>query len=522
MKKTEILFGKILFLLLVGICSGNLPAAELTPQTEWDYAKARHLMVRAGFGGTPQEIEKLQKLGLQKAVDYLVDFKKLPEAGNAIDVKNDKDRAIEILTKLSKESGNDSYLEVIKNPRELRKLGEIERKKFSRQMRRMDSRQMAQIQEYWLSRLVKSPRPLEEKLVLFWHGHFASEYRTVRSSYAMFQQNELFRKEAAGNFGVMLHAIIHDPAMLRYLDNNKNIKARPNENLAREIMELFSMGVGNYTEKDIKEAARALTGNGYNRQTQQYVFNKRAHDDGEKTIFGKTANYDGDSYVDLILEQPATARFIARKLFLFFAHDDPSEQTIDQLANVLKSNNYEVAPMLKVLFRSEEFYSKKTMGTQIKSPVQIAVGTFRDLGVTNIQCRVLSRGLKEMGQELFSPPNVKGWEGGRNWINSNRIFIRYNQMADLVDKIPSTDKQKGLDMVKVLEDQNFKTSEEVIDYLTKSCLVVNLDQEKRELLIKSAESLPPSSRWKKQRKQVNKQLRSLMILLTSLPEFQLT
>ncbi|MDP6350592.1 MAG: DUF1800 family protein, partial [Chloroflexota bacterium] len=166
-------------------------------------------------------------------------------------------------------------------------------------------------------------------------------------SYAMYTQNELFRKHAAGNFGQMLKGIVHDPAMLRYLDNDKNVKQHPNENLAREIMELFSLGEGNYTEQDIKGAARALTGYGFDRRSFEFVFRANAHDEDEKTIFGRTGNWDGDDLVDLILEQPATARFIARKLFVFFVHEDPSQQTVEQLAAVLRENDYELAPMLK-------------------------------------------------------------------------------------------------------------------------------------------------------------------------------
>ncbi|HJN13441.1 MAG TPA: DUF1800 domain-containing protein [Pirellulaceae bacterium] len=526
----------LLWLATVGLCtllSGQMANAEgkggLKPVSEdaWDYAKARHLLARAGFGGTPEEVEKLHAMGLRKAVDFLVDYQEQPAADIPLAIESPQpvkqvklDR--KALAKLS--------------PKERQKLIQEQRKQ-TQQRRKNEQQQFAELRQWWMKRLVESPRPLEEKLVLFWHGHFATGYRTVKDTYAMYLQNELFRKHAAGSFGQLLRGIAHDPAMLRYLDNDKNVKARPNENLAREILELFSMGEGNYSEEDIKEAARALTGYTFDRRSVEFMFRRQVHDDGEKTIFGKTGNWDGDKLVDLILEEPATARFIARKLFVFFVHEDVDEQTIEQLAGVLRENDYELAPLLKTMFLSEEFNGPKAMGTQIKSPVQLVVGVLRSLGVKQANYTALAAATQSMGQELLQPPNVKGWDGGSAWINTNTVFARHNFAAPLViqnqkrGKKPVRSRGGGgqltqrIDIVGLLEKSQSGTPADVVDYLAKALLVTQLSEEKREELVNflnDAEPLPPSTQWKSQRAQVNAKLRALLVLMMSMPEYQLT
>lgn len=467
-------------------------------ESAWDYVKARHLLVRAGFGGTPDEVEKLHSLGLHGAVDYLVDFVE----------QSPMDLAFHGTLPLP-------------YPNESRLTPE-QRRDLSQRRMRGDSEQIARLRTWWLTRLIESPRPLEEKLVLFWHGHFATEYRTTRQAFAMYQQNQLLREHAAGNFAALLHGIVHDPAMLRYLDNNRNVKGRPNENLAREIMELFSMGVGNYTEQDIKEAARALTGYTYDTRTAQFRFVARNHDTDNKTIFGRTGNYSGDDLVDLILAQPPTARFISQKLFVYFVHEDPSPETIDTLADVLRRHQYELAPLLKNIFLSEEFYSPRTMGTQIRSPVQLLVGAYRDLGMKGLDYTMLATALRSMDQDLFDPPNVKGWEGGRKWVNSNLIFSRYNALADAIERIPRAGTQRGIDIVGVLAARQFASAEEVVDYLARSCLLIPLSDSERQELVEFVGPLPPSSQWAAQADAINARLRALLVHLMSTPKFQLT
>jgi uncharacterized protein (DUF1800 family) len=485
--------------------AGPAAADELTPITSWDAGKARHLLARAGFGGTPEDVATLCAMGPQKAVEFLVDYRTQPDVDLASPV---------------------TPVEPV-DPAALAKLTPDERLKANQKRQRDEQQQMNRVREWWVTRMVRSPRPLEEKLVLFWHGHFANEFKTVRSGEAMYAQNQLFRTYAAGNFGKLLHAIIRDPAMLRYLDNNRNTKNRPNENLAREIMELFAMGVDQgYTEADIKEGARALTGHAFDPRTWAYRYNANAHDTGSKTLFGRTGKFDGDQFVDLILGQPATARFVARKLFVYFAHDAPSGAVIDKLAGVIRSNNYELAPALKALFRSEEFYSARSVGTQIKSPVQLVVGTARALRMTDIPPAFVATATRAMGQELFEPPNVKGWEAGRAWINANTAFTRANFPAQLLasataprGKAPAG---PAFDPVAYLGGKSFDTPAAVVDEFARALFAVPLPAERKAELARFLGPLPPSAEWSAKKREVNAKLAGLLVLMMSLPEYQLT
>jgi hypothetical protein len=472
----------------------------LAPEA-WDYAKARHLLVRAGFGGTPQEVAKLHSLGLYRAVDHLVDFHQHPPADVSFDAVPP--------------SGAYFLEDKLRN--------DFIRGRVAGARQSAERAQLPQLRQWWLRRMVESPRPLQEKLTLLWHGHFATQYSVVQNSYAIYHQNQLLREHAAGNFGGLLYGIVHDPVMIRYLDNNTNIKGHANENLAREIMELFSMGAyQGYTEKDVREASRALTGYTFDNRTGQFRFVGSQHDEGPKTIFGKSGNYTGDDLVALILDQPATSRFIARKLFEFFAYQDPSDQMIESVAQVLTSNRYEIAPVLKNLFLSEEFYSPRAMGTQIKCPVQLVVGAMRDLGVKRLaNAGLLDNAVREMGQELFEPPDVKGWRYGRPWINTNRIFDRYNATANLVRSVPLADGRSGVDVVGLIQAGGCKCSDDVVAYLANACLQRPLSEAKRKELIGYLGALPPADQWSGLRDALNRRLQGLLVLMLSTPEFQI-
>src|SRR5207253_7028992 len=235
---------------------------------------------------------------------------------------------------------------------------------------------------WWADRMVASPQPLEEKMALFWHGHFASNEAKVRDYRKLLGQLELFQKYGTGNFRNLTIAVAQDPAMLSFLDAGVNVKGASNENFAREIMELFTMGVGNYTEKDIREAARAFTG--WNYVDTNFVVNKDQHDDGEKTFLGKTGRFDGVDVIDIIMQQPATADFIAGKIYRFLVREDLSPELQKQLGSLLREAHYEIAPLLERIFLSRDFYSPASVGTQIKSPVQLAISTYRKLGMRSV------------------------------------------------------------------------------------------------------------------------------------------
>jgi uncharacterized protein (DUF1800 family) len=279
-------------------------------------------------------------------------------------------------------------------------------------------------------------------MTLFWHSLFVSSSGTVKNTYLLYKQNQLFRKFATGNYRALTLEVSKDPAMLVYLNNNQNVKAHPNENYARELMELFTLGIGNYTENDIKESARAFTG--WTNAGDQFIFRPNLHDTGMKTFLGRTGNFNGDDIVDIIFRQAATSTYIATRLIKFFALDDPPADAVSQLADVVRRNNFDIAPALQTLFASKWFYSPDVMLRQIKSPVQLVVGSLRALGVNMLQPQQVVNALRTMGQDLFNAPTVKGWDGGRAWINTSTLFARYNLPAYLgTGRLPTAPKQTG-------------------------------------------------------------------------------
>lgn len=412
--------------------SASRPSASMAPikPDRWGYGPARHLLWRAGFGGTPAQIRTVMSWGPEKAVEHLVNFDEVPFDEPQADTF-DKD----IMRPLNAEERGDLA--------KARRSGDEEsvaRLRAQRQeAERVDRQQVRSVQQWWLKRMIESPRPLEEKMTLFWHGHFATSYRTIEDSYHMYLQNQLFRKYAVGNYGKLMYEIIRDPAMIAYLDNNDSRKGRPNENLARELMELFSLGVGNYSEKDIKEGARALTG--YTFYDDAFDFQKQDHDEGQKAILGRTGKLDGDDFVSAILEKPACSRYMAQKFYRYFVADYPTgredvdraaQAVIREMASTLVVNKYNIKPMLRKLFLSEHFYSPAIMREQIKSPVELVVGAVRSLNTPVRELTVLLDAVNLMGQNILFPPSVKGWDGGRSWINTATLFIRQNILCFLL------------------------------------------------------------------------------------------
>jgi len=396
--------------------------------SEFDYWKAHHLLNRAGFGGTPSQVRALTNLGLEGAVDYLLEYESVP----CEPVKADTFDANLMRPTTAEERGE------VQRARRMGNEALVERLRLERQAaQRADRYQAAEMQKWWLKRMIESPRPFEEKMALFFHGHFATNYRAIEDSYHMFMQNQLFRSFAVGNFKALTHKIIRDPAMIVFLNNHQNRAQAPNENLARELMELFTLGEGNdYTEDDIKEGARALTG--YTYQDDEFVFNERVHDNDTKRILGKTGNFDGDDFVDIIFTRPKVSQFISYKLYRFFVNDMPGlpestgQRYILKLADLFRRQKYELKPVLRTVFMSEHFYSPENMASQIKSPVQLIVQSIRSLRVPARRLSALVSAGDLMGQSLFFPPTVKGWDGGRAWINTATMFVRQNVMIYLL------------------------------------------------------------------------------------------
>ena len=308
---------------------------------------------------------------------------------------------------------------IIKPSKKHKELNAAERMAF-RKMRKES--QMA-MKKWWMHKLLTTQTPFEEKMVLFWHNHFTSSLKKVKQPALMYQQNQLFRNHALGNFSDLLHAIVEDPAMLIYLDNRGNKKGHPNENLARELLELFTMGEGNYNEQDIKVLARSLTGYSVDKDLN-FRFKKRIHDNGEKEIFGKRGNFNAHDIISIILEQPATSRLIVKKLWLEFIGSTPDPVEVERLALFFSKNNYEIKPLLQGMFLSKSFMSPSNYGTMIKSPIELIVGTLRSFDYRDFDPKIALQYSKRLGQDLLDPPNVKGWTGGESWINTNTLLIR--------------------------------------------------------------------------------------------------
>ncbi|MCF6313309.1 MAG: DUF1800 family protein [Verrucomicrobiales bacterium] len=458
----------------------------------WTYAKARHLMVRAGFGGTPAQVQELYEMGLHDAVDHFVEIYEQPVANIEFDPAR-----------------------LRRTERWASRLPWDERQYMTVKHRNTERKQQSEMRRWWLQRMAESPRPLQEKLTLFWHDHFAVQYKKKYRTYMLFKQNQLFRTYAVDSYAALLRGIVHDPATISYLDNNVNYKNKGNENLGREILELFSMGEGGgYTEDDLREASRALTGYNYDAGTGQYRYLATRHDNKPKKILRSTGNWSGDDLVDIILRQPATAKYISGKMFKFLTHDAPYDETIEKMADVMRYHSYDLRPMLRNLFLSEEFYSEKSMGSHIKGPVELAIGAIRDLGIKDVNYGTIDAATNQMGQLLFEPPNVAGWNEGRIWINAERILIRYNQMARILE-------QSNVDLVDLLKNDKLDNSEKIVEQLVKACLVVKPDPKKCQALATFLGKLPPQKEWQAKKKEINAKLRAVLVLLMSSPESQL-
>jgi uncharacterized protein (DUF1800 family) len=402
--------------------------------SQFDYWKALHLLNRAGFGGTPESIRALANLGLSKAVDSLVDFDRLPEPiVSRRPPGPDGQWDSSIMRPPTAEE--QAVATAARRANDEETLARLQRERGMREVR--DREQLKELREWWMTRFLETNRPLEEKLTLFWHGHFATGYRTIEDSFHMAQQNELFRANAAGNFRKLVEAIVRDPAMIKYLDNDENRRQRPNENLARELMELFVLGEGNgYTEQDIKEGARALTG--YTFIDDSFVYREAEHDSDLKVLFGKRGRWDGSDFVRFMFERPGASEFLCLKLTRFFVTDLPGSPSVNvrefvtALARLFRDSRFEIKPVLRAIFNSEFFYAPTNAASVIKSPIQLTVQAIRSLKAPVRSVEALTAATDLMGQALFQPPNVKGWEGGRSWINTATLFVRQNFLVYLL------------------------------------------------------------------------------------------
>jgi uncharacterized protein (DUF1800 family) len=396
------------------------------PAHQWNEATAAHLLGRAGFGGSPQEIADLHKMGLDQAVSYLIDYDRIPDNEPAPDWAHPNPDAL---------AQQQAYGEAMRLDDEETKRKLRDEQNFERRVQLLDLRY------WWLRRMALGPRPFQEKMTLFWHGHFATGYDKVNLPYLLWLQNETLRQNALAPFDQLLGAVARDPAMLIYLDGAYSHKGKPNENFAREVMELFTLGEGHYTEQDIQQAAKAYTGWSITRDRQAYEYHPKDHDDGPKTVFGQTGNFTGEQVLGMIVAKSECATFIGAKIWRYFVQDEPPPALVAALGREFQSHGMDLRHLMNKVFRSQEFYAPGVMLAQIKSPVQWLIDATRQLE-TALPTKPMSLAiLGSLGQDLFQPPNVKGWPGGITWITTSSLLDRYNFAAELVEgkrvKIPS-------------------------------------------------------------------------------------
>ena len=450
--------------------------SPFTPSTEqsWNRRLAAHLCRRAGFGATSQEIDALVKRSPSEIAHRFVENAK---------TASQRDPETDSLATAMLATGN--------------------------------SRNLA---AWWLYRMLNSPwtgdeasmtNPLLEKLTLFWHGHFATGAEKVDDAEMMFAQNRLLRRHSLGDFGAMAQEISRDPAMLIYLDSTTNRKAHPNENYAREIMELFCLGEGNYTERDIQELARCFTG--WEVRRKKFRFNKYQHDTGTKTILGETGTFTGEEGVDVVLKQKALPRFIARKLVRFFVFDEPTapEHLIEPLAKLLRESDLNIAPVVERIFASNIFYSPLAVGQKVRSPVELGIGLLRCLNGSSNLDRVAQR-LDEIGQAVFYPPNVKGWDGGRTWINTSTLLGRSNLVGELLRH--ETTRFAGQNLETLAKRNGIESTGELVDWLDEILLAVPFQSDAREELTAFAEQATGNK---------SRRIADLVHTMSTLPQFHL-
>ena len=487
------------------------------PASRWNEKTATHLLNRAGFGGTPSDIEKVQRKGLSVAVRDFVDVDVTAADVPPPDWAHPKD-----LKSLRMAARTAPNLD--------------EKKEKKRDLRMMEGQDILDLRRWWLDRMMNGPAPLVEKLTLFWHGHFATSIDKVKDAYWMWLQNDTLRRNAFGSFTALTKKMSRDPAMMIYLDLERSRQEHPNENWARELMELFTLGIGNYTEQDIRESARAFTAYRVDLTTQQFRFAPFQQDHGTKTFMGQTGPLVGDQIIDTIVRQPACAHFIGRKLWRFFVGDEPSDQVVDAVAASLRKHDLEIRPVLREIFSSAEFYDERAMQEQIKSPVQFLVQTAKLLETPLPDPTVAQNALRQMGQTLFAPPNVKGWDGGKSWITTSTLLFRYNFANYLVNgdtmfpgntpprpqgkgvgfaraAAPDPVRREPIDVAKVIPADLRDKPRELVDFLSLRLFQQPSSERNASTFAQYVEARKPDTS--------DQTMRGLLHLMMSTPQFQL-
>jgi uncharacterized protein (DUF1800 family) len=467
--------------------------------------KNQHLLWRAAFGPMIENVNQLADVSQKELYKILV--------------KTSSKKPVALIV------ATNTYDGLVKG---IQDLGQKLTREQKKQFRKQSADDIKNLNLTWLGEMINSETQLREKMSLFWHGHFACR---VVNIYFQQQLLNVIRENALGNFGDLLREVSKTPAMLSFLNNQQNRKQHANENFAREVMELFTMGRGNYTETDVKEGARAFTGWGFNLKGE-FVQRPFQHDNGNKTFLGKTGNFDGDDIIDIILEQKATAKFITNKIYKFFVNDEVDEDKIESLADGFYHSNYDLQKLMDEIFLSDWFYEEKNVGTRIKSPVELIVGVRRliPMELERPEAQLLFQ--RVLGQILFYPPNVAGWPGGKNWIDSSALMFRMKLPQILTNSeefliAPKDDDdvmmgKEGADKMVKANQLNVNVDwTSVLDAFNK-VKKENLQQKVNDLVLQTKNSINPNV-LKRYLDNTSREgfIKSSMVELMSTPEYQL-
>ena len=420
-----------------------------------------HLFRRAGFGLRPDELDHFTKLGVQGSVEYLLNYDSAPDPAEkrfpVVNIDYYNARLADLFAKLDNPQPNRAAL--------------------IRELRTLEAGVRLALQGWWVNRMLYTSRPLQEKMTLFWHGHFATALQKVDPP-QMLAQNLLFRSMALGNFRTLLKAVTKDAAMLHWLDGDLSRKEHPNENFAREVMELFTLGVGHYTEHDVQEGARALTGWKLELFTYKPIWVPQNHDDGTKTYLGHTGNFGPDDVMDILAAHHATGGFLVRKLYTFFASDDIDGATIAPFIDTYYRSGYDIKAVVREILLSDAFYSDRSFQQHFRSPAEFVVGSVRELGAS-VSAEEMAKAMTIMGQDLLNPPNVGGWPGGLTWASANALAERFNFAGLLLARSG----KNGFNPQQVLRQSGAHTVAELVDFLVKRFLGPGITPANRAALI---------------------------------------
>jgi len=443
----------------------------------FDSRKAAHLLRRAGFGAAPREVAAAVSKGLEESID-------------------------------------DLFAEADDEEQEFRRTFSAINGKL------LNAGDAGVCRAWWVYRMLTTRVPFREKLTLFWHGHFATSVNKVEDTQLMFQQMDMLRRLGSGSFRELVVAVAKDPAMIVWLDGESNVKEHPNENFARELMELFTCGIGNYTEQDVLEAARAFTG--WHREGALFAFNPETRDTGIKKFLGRRGKFDGGDVIDLLMAHPATPRFIARKLLRFFAAPNPADDVVDEAAALYDRTQLNTRLFLRELFHSQYFFSEECYRTRIASPAEFVIGVNRTLNVRQPATELVDD-LDAMGQQLLAPPNVKGWDGEEKWVNSTTLAARLTYARSLPEMNANGNNFNPHCPVEEFIPSDNKSPVDIVEKLSHILFQGEITPESRrefETFLTSGDDGPQPEAFRDDEGFRAMRIRQLLGVMLALPEYQ--